>query len=144
VLTSSASSGNQWYLNGSPISGETFQTYTVTQSGFYSVWVTSVIGCQSSSSPKQVTITGLENNTIASSISLSPNPAKDVLFINGNEKDNKKANYSIYSIKGQLIKSGELFLNNNESISISDLSAGVYEIKVSINQTNSSYKFIKE
>ena len=144
VLTSSASSGNQWYLNGSLIAGETSQTYTVTQSGFYSVWVTSSIGCQSSSSPKQVTITGLENNTIISSISISPNPAKDILFINSNEKDNKKVNYAIYSIKGQLIKSGELLLNNKESISISDLSMGVYEIKLNINQLQSTFKFIKE
>jgi hypothetical protein len=144
VLTSSASAGNQWYLNGSPISGETSQTYTVTQSGYYSVWVTSAIGCQSSSTPKQVTVTGLENNSITNSISLSPNPAKDILFINVIGSDSKNVNYSIYSIKGQLIKSGELLLNNKESISISDLSAGVYEIKVSINQTNASYKFIKE
>jgi PKD repeat protein len=144
VLTSSASAGNQWYLNGSPISGETSQTYTVTQSGYYSVWVTSAIGCQSSSTPKQVTVTGLENNAIANSISLSPNPAKDVLFINVIGSASKNVNYSIYSIKGQLIKNGELLLNNKESISISDLAAGVYEIKISMKETNSSFKFIKE
>ena len=144
VLTSSASSGNQWYLNGSLIAGETSQTYTVTQSGFYSVWVTSAIGCQSSSSPKQVTITGLENYATISSIAISPNPAKDVLFVNTAEKEFKKVNFSIYSIKGQLVKSGELLLNNKESISISDLSAGVYEIKLNVNQQHTSFKFIKE
>jgi PKD repeat protein len=144
VLTSSASSGNQWYLNGSPIVGETSQSYTVTQTGYYSVWFSSAIGCKSSSSATQVTITGLENYATISSIKISPNPAKDVLFVNASEKEFKKVNFSIYSIKGQLVKTGELLLNNKESISISDLSAGVYEIKLYINQIQSTLKFIKE
>ena len=144
VLTSSASSGNQWYLNGAPIIGETAQTYTVTQNGYYSVWVTTPIGCKSSSSTQQVITTGFENLTIINSLSISPNPAKDVLYINSSAKELKKVSFTIYSIKGQLIKSGEVLLNNKESISISDLSAGIYEIKLSINQTKSSCKFIKE
>lgn len=144
VLNSSASSGNQWYLNGSPIPGETTQSYTVTQNGFYSVWVTSAFGCQSSSSPKQVTITGLENISFINSILLSPNPAKDVLYINSSIKELKKVNFTIYSVKGQLIKSGDLLLNNKESISLSDLAPGVYEIRFNSNNASSIYKFIKE
>lgn len=144
VLNSSASSGNQWYLNGSPIPGETAQSYTVTQNGFYSVWVTSAFGCQSSSSTKQVTITGLENLSFINSISLSPNPAKDVLYINSSVKDLKKVSFTIYSVKGQLIKSGELLLNNKESVSLSDIAPGVYEIKFNSNNASSTYKFIKE
>ncbi|MDF2451797.1 MAG: hypothetical protein K0S26_1301 [Bacteroidota bacterium] len=144
VLTSSASTGNQWYLNGSPITGETAQTYTVTQNGYYSVWITSALGCQSSSSAIQVTITGLENYALINGISISPNPAKDMLFINSNVKDQKKLGYSIYSIKGQLIKNGEILSNNHEPISISDLAPGVYEIRFNLNQSNATYKFIKD
>ncbi|MBP8067530.1 MAG: T9SS type A sorting domain-containing protein, partial [Pedobacter sp.] len=144
VLTSSASSGNQWYLNGAMIAGENAQTYTVTQNGFYSVWVTSPIGCQSSSSSVQVSITGFENLIVVNSISISPNPAKDILFINSSSIDAKKGNYTIYSVKGQLVKSGDIILNNKESISLSDLAAGIYEIQFQINQSKSSYKFIKE
>lgn len=144
VLTSSASSGNQWYLNGSPIPGETAQSYTVTQNGYYSVWVTSALGCQSSSSTKQVTITGLENYALVNGISISPNPAKDVLYVNSNVKEQKKISYTIYSMKGQLIKSGEILLNNRESISLSDISSGVYEIRFITTQSSSTYKFIKD
>ncbi|MDJ1504202.1 hypothetical protein, partial [Xanthocytophaga agilis] len=53
VLTSSATTGNQWLLNGSPISGATNQTLTVTAAGNYSVRVTSN-GCSTTSDPVAV------------------------------------------------------------------------------------------
>jgi hypothetical protein len=50
TLTSSSASGNQWYLNGSPISGETNQTYNATASGSYTVKVTDGNSCVSAPS----------------------------------------------------------------------------------------------
>jgi large repetitive protein len=49
LLTSSASNGNQWFLDGVAISGETGQTHFATQNGSYTVVVTSG-GCSSASS----------------------------------------------------------------------------------------------
>jgi hypothetical protein len=49
TLTSSAATGNQWYLNGAAIPGATSQTYEVTQSGSYYVIVT-INGCSSAQS----------------------------------------------------------------------------------------------
>jgi iron-sulfur cluster repair protein YtfE (RIC family) len=46
ILTSSSSTGNQWYNNGVLISGATNQTYTVSPSGTYTCTVTSS-GCTS-------------------------------------------------------------------------------------------------
>jgi PKD repeat protein len=65
VLSSSEATGNQWYLNGSAISGESNKNLTVTQAGDYSVMVT-VGGCANMSasatvvatSPPVVTISG--------------------------------------------------------------------------------------
>jgi gliding motility-associated-like protein len=56
TLTSSATSGNQWLLNGSPIAGATNQTLTVTAAGNYSVAVT-VSGCSATSAVATVTQT---------------------------------------------------------------------------------------
>jgi len=50
VLTSSSAAGNQWYKDGSPISGGINQTYTATTSGNYTVVVTSAEGCSSAAS----------------------------------------------------------------------------------------------
>src|SRR6185436_19274211 len=46
TLNSSSASGNQWYLDGNPIGGETNQTYVATASGNYTVVVTTN-GCAS-------------------------------------------------------------------------------------------------
>src|SRR5207302_1943020 len=49
LLTSSSASGNQWYLNGNPIGGQTNQTYSATATGNYTVIVTTS-GCSSAAS----------------------------------------------------------------------------------------------
>src|SRR5205814_514475 len=49
ALTSSSASGNQWYLNGSPIGGATSQQYNATTAGDYTVIVTQS-GCASPAS----------------------------------------------------------------------------------------------
>ena len=45
VLTSSATNGNQWYLNGTPIAGATGKSYTASSGGFYEVLVTNSGNC---------------------------------------------------------------------------------------------------
>src|SRR4029453_13084915 len=49
TLTSSSASGNQWYLDGTPIGGATNQSYVATASGDYTTVVTSS-GCSSAPS----------------------------------------------------------------------------------------------
>ncbi len=57
TLTSTAASGNQWYLNGSPINGATSTTYSTAASGSYTVTATPAGGCTSSpSNPVSVTV----------------------------------------------------------------------------------------
>ncbi len=56
TLTSSAASGNQWYLGGNPIGGATNQTYSATATGNYTLIVTT-LGCPSpASAPTSVTV----------------------------------------------------------------------------------------
>ncbi|WGK95080.1 MULTISPECIES: gliding motility-associated C-terminal domain-containing protein [Flavobacterium] len=57
VLTSSSTSGNQWYRNGIAINGETNTTFTAIESGNYTVIVTNTEGCSSVASiGKAVTV----------------------------------------------------------------------------------------
>ncbi|HEV2722150.1 MAG TPA: hypothetical protein VG323_19165, partial [Thermoanaerobaculia bacterium] len=59
TLTSSAASGNQWKLNGSPIGGATGTTYIANASGSYTVTVTDGNGCSATSSATVVTVNAL-------------------------------------------------------------------------------------
>jgi hypothetical protein len=64
TLTSSAASGNQWYLNGNPIGGATNNTYSATASGNYTV-VATALSCPSApSAAKTVTVNPNPDATI--------------------------------------------------------------------------------
>jgi hypothetical protein len=64
TLTSSSATGNQWYLNGNPIGGETNQTYIATATGSYTVVVTAS-GCSSApSAATAVTVNSTPTPTI--------------------------------------------------------------------------------
>ena len=56
VMSSSATTGNQWLKDGSPISGATNQTFTANQAGVYTVRVTNASGCTSISA-NELTVT---------------------------------------------------------------------------------------
>jgi hypothetical protein len=73
TLSSSAASGNQWYLNGNPIGGATSQNYVATAGGSYTVQVIDGNGCSSAMSapatvvknspPPVPTVNGTTNGT---------------------------------------------------------------------------------
>ena len=81
TLSSNASSGNQWYLNGVAIPGATNQTYIVSatataQYGSYSVVVTDAQGCSSLPSSILV-VTATLSPLASSSLVVHPNPTPD-------------------------------------------------------------------
>lgn len=82
LLTSSAATGNQFYLNGQPISGATAQTWLVTntvQNGTYTVVTTDpATSCVSgTSAPLTVTISGTAAELPGLTVALYPNPTAD-------------------------------------------------------------------
>jgi len=82
ILTSSAATGNQWFLNGVVITGATSQTYTPAASGNYTVQVMQNNCTSAVSSPFNFTVTGIPNITVFNNeIKLFPNPVKDKLII---------------------------------------------------------------
>lgn len=79
VLTSSVSTGNQWYRDGAAISGADGNTITAVESGSYTLIVTTD-GCSSvASDAKVILITGLESRN--SEVKAYPNPVDNELVI---------------------------------------------------------------
>ncbi len=74
TLTSSAASGYQWQLNTVNIPGATDQSYTVLQSGLYTVIISDSLGCVNSASIK-VVISGIFEMSDELQILISPNPS---------------------------------------------------------------------
>ncbi len=144
VLMSSSASNNQWYFNNTIIPGATSQSYTVTQDGDYKVVVSSQYGCLNTSGITNVVLTDIEDASFINAMQLSPNPVKDMIYISSQMKESTTVQYSIYSMLGQVVKSGSLNLTGAESISISDVAPGVYEITFIANDKKSTYKFVKE
>lgn len=81
ILTSSATSGNQWFLNGTAISGATNQTLTVTENGNYTVMTTSISGCVSEMSDMVTIMNVNATESVDVALQVYPNPTSGIITI---------------------------------------------------------------
>lgn len=146
VLTSSAATGNQWYLNGSIIVGATGQTYTVTADGYYSVWVTTLLGCQASSTSYQVLLSSLNELLIYNAIVLGPNPAKNYILLTvPAELLTVPVSIKCIDVTGKIVIEKQLVFNStSEKINIENLAIGIYVVEFKTNTIDKKFKFVKE
>ena len=128
VLTSSSPTGNQWYLEGSPVDGATQQAYTCTQNGNYYVVVTNEYECSSKSDDISIGNIGIsEIFNDNSSILIYPNPT--IAEIHVKLGPNKTEDFIIYNLTGQIISQGNV--QDSSTINLSSLPEGVYYLKIS-------------
>jgi hypothetical protein len=132
VLTSSATDGNQWYLNGTAISDASSQNYTMETLGSYTLVVTNDSGCSTSSSSY--------DNT-DDDISIHPNP-NNGLFRIEKPATMQIVEIKIYDIFGHFIyqsKTGEM----NFNLQGKHTGAGIYILEVKTGpRTYKTKKFI--
>ncbi len=123
ILQSSAPSGNQWYKDNNIISGATNQTYQVVENGTYLVKLTSN-GCTSDPS-NSILINSLSINDYSSDkITIYPNPAQDILYI--------QTNYNflealLYDNLGRLITS-----SSEHQLNLENATNGVYHLIIKL------------
>jgi hypothetical protein len=134
LLTSSYTTGNQWKLNGSDISGATTQQHTAVESGLYRVANTDDLGCVGLSSERNVIVTAVNNVDPAKiGLLLAPNPNRgrfNVIFrVNGREK----LDIAVLNMTGQQVykKTYDRFSGEfNDQIELKDAPSGVYMLKI--------------
>jgi hypothetical protein len=131
VLTSAqANATYKWVKcpNYTTIAGATAQSYTPTQSGSYAVIVT-YQGCVDTSACTNVIPTGVNNIATTQEYNIYPNPAHNEVYV---ESARGSGAYKISDQLGRVVLQGT-FSGNRTSISVVELSAGLYFL--SINDT---------
>lgn len=128
ITLTSLSTANTWYKDGIVIPAQTGQQITVAESGVYTA-TTTVEGCTSGPSlPITVVILGLENASHGAVV--SPNPAKDFVYVKTNGGD--EVSLDLISSVGQSI-SHSIFTMVSENTyrgDVSSLSSGVYILRI--------------
>ncbi|MBC7864652.1 MAG: T9SS type A sorting domain-containing protein, partial [Bacteroidia bacterium] len=142
LLSSSAATGNQWYLDGVLIPGEVNQFCSVIQDGSYTV-ISSNGNCSSASSvPVVFVTTKIESVTDGNLFSVYPNPSEGNFTFSFSA--NTKTNYKI-ELKnsiGQLIYSETLidFTGKfSKTLNVAEYGKGIYSISIT-DQKNSVVK----
>ncbi len=128
----------QWFLNGSPITGATNSIYVATQGGSYTVQVTDSNGCIATSTP--VIITGIENFTADDLLSVSPNPSTGNWQLQvGNNLLGGTA--EVFDASGKLVFTS--VIGHRSSVIFPDVPKGVYVLRVSSSKGSAVRKLVR-
>jgi hypothetical protein len=126
VLSSSAATGNQWYVNGTMIAGATSQTYSPTQSGVYTVQDTESSCASALSDGTTVTVTGIKTLSNDAALSIYPNPAKDVLYLEGTVVSTSSFNVTLCDMQGKIIEN----YTNATTVDVTPVPNGIYLLTI--------------
>jgi hypothetical protein len=129
VLSATGTGSFQWYLNGTPITGATNSTYTMTQNGTYTVVVTSANGCSATSQSFVVTNVGIHSLSMSSGLTVFPNPSEGnaitVQLLSGEPINHIR----ITDVSGRVVYT-EQALQARRVLDLSALSKGMYLLEV--------------
>jgi hypothetical protein len=143
-LTSSAASGNQWYLDSSLIGGAVQQTFVAQQSGNYHVVVTDSNNCSAQSGAVSLTLTGISGLETKLFVAVYPNPTTgdvNVQFADGQ----KNVSVEVFDVAGKLTlkqKLNNASQSNIYTFSIADLPNGVYNLRLHANGSFNHHRLI--
>lgn len=131
ILQSNYPNDNQWYLNGSILTGEINQSlyYPVYSSnGPFTVVYTDVNGCSSTSAPFVISPVSIVSVNNGAAVSIYPNPATNSVVIEHSLFANE-TQITIYNAQGQRVYSTPADISGKTRIEL-NLAGGVYLVEV--------------
>jgi uncharacterized repeat protein (TIGR03803 family) len=138
LISSGADNTQQWFYNGTEITGATGKIFLATQDGKYSVRET-VDGCSSElSEESDVVVNGLEDP--ANHISIYPNPVKNELSVDIGLPG--KSTIEINDAMGRIIESRDV-RGGVENFNLSSFARGTYIVRIKTSQGVVNKVFIK-
>ena len=144
VLTSSSSSGNQWYFNGAAMTGETNSTLALKGQGSYTVIVTAD-NCVSQTSAAQVVIvTGDLTSHDNGEMLLFPNPVKEKLTIQLKGFEPQPVHLMVYDLSGKTIDQLTGQGRSEVTLDVSKYATGKYILSASQQERVVLKHFVKE
>ena len=126
VLSTTSGLSYQWFFNGAPITGATSQTYTPLANGSYTVSVVDQNSCPTASAAFEVLTVGM-SDVQNSNLRMWPNPANEVLWVEGLEAG---AWMKIFSSTGNLLLETRAE-RSLITVTVGHLPAGIYTLWVS-------------
>ena len=126
TLFSSAAGTNQWYFNGTLITGATGAYYLPAQNGAYTVMAMAGSCASPASAAFNFVASGIEHNDAEPQIHLFPNPTNGMLYLYGSITGNDDLTVSIFSIDGTLVLSTQ----KSNTIDLSGFQNGIYYVSI--------------
>ena len=135
TLTSSAATGNQFYLNGTAVAGATGQTYVVNGAaallGSYTVTTTNANGCVSLPSAV-VVVTSSVKPLAGSALNVFPNPTRDGKLSVALSGYRKAVELTVLNALGQVVFTTTVLASGGtttQAISLTALPSGIYILR---------------
>jgi hypothetical protein len=132
LLTSSATTGNQFYLNNVAIPGATGSTYLInsgTRNGAYTVQVTNASGCTATSTATSVVVTATSAAAAGTALTVYPNPTPDGHLLLEFSGYREAVSVRVINAVGQQVYEGTVAgnaLSQKQALNLSALPSGVY------------------
>ena len=140
VLTSTSASTYQWQLGGTAISGATSQSYTLTQTGSFTVQITDAHGCSATSAPTVITTLGVSSVLPTDALNIYPNPTTGTLQLNI-DQDVVGAEVRIFDYNGKLVYNGKA--ETASSTLTFEGAAGIYLVQLNKDGKMLTKKIVK-
>jgi PKD repeat protein len=144
ILTSSPATSYQWQFNTVDIAAATNQSYTISQSGLYTVIVSDSNGCKNSAA-KYVLISGMDDLTGDANLSVFPNPADDEITVQESSlQSNEVTTIFILNVLGKIVQEEKVRWKDHVTLDVRNLPSGIYIVRMENEKEKFAARFVKE